>query len=73
MRQDEIKKLSALYHEETFTVLRSLAVEMVNRWSETRNDASSEFAYLKDAIGKEKKAEGIQEFLNEIEKLSQKK
>lgn len=73
MTKQDIAKLAQIYHDDAYRVLGNLAGEMAEKWSKVRNGGTTEFAYLKAAIEKEAKAEGLREFLNEIENLTKNK
>ena len=71
-KQDK-SKVAALVMSDTYRVLQQVAQDMLTEWSREKNSADEQFAFLKEAIGREKKIEGISDFLKRLEELTKRR
>lgn len=71
-KQDKAK-VAALVMSDTYRVLQQIAQDMLSEWAREKNSADEQFAFLKEAIGREKKIEGMSDFLKRLEELTKRR
>lgn len=68
-KQDKAR-IAGLVTSDTYRVLQQIAQDLIAEWANQKIGANEQFTYLKEAIGREKKGEGIATFLNYLEDLT---